>query len=174
MQTSRSLARRGALAAAGALCALLLTACGFQLRSNQAYAFQSIAVTPARGSAVALEVARYLGNGVRVVSAPDVQPPPDVILDVLQEQREKTVVGVNASGQVREFQLRLTVKFRLRTPQGTEPIATTEIVQQRDISFSETAALAKEAEEALLYKDMQADIVQQLLRRLGAAKIVNP
>ncbi len=171
MQISRSLARRNVLAAAGALCALSLAGCGFQLRNSQTYSFQSIAVTPARGSPVALEVARYLGSGVRVVSAPDVQPPPDVILDILQEQREKTVVGVNASGQVREFQLRLTVKFRLRTTQGAEPIATTEIVQQRDISFSETAVLAKEAEEALLYKDMQADIVQQLLRRLGAAKI---
>ena len=41
-----------------------------------------------------------------------------VILDILQEQREKTVVGVNASGQVREFQLRIRIKFRLRTPQG--------------------------------------------------------
>lgn len=174
MRTPRSLARRSALSVAGVLCAALLAGCGFQLRNSQTYGFQSIAVTPARGSAVALEVARYLGSGVRVVSAPDVQPPPDVILDVLQEQRDKTVVGVNASGQVREFQLRLTVKFRLRTPQGAEPIPTTEIVQQRDISFSETAVLAKEAEEALLYKDMQADIVQQLLRRLGAAKLPNP
>ncbi|MBC7917043.1 MAG: hypothetical protein H7Y28_04445 [Rhodoferax sp.] len=168
------MARRSALSVAGVLCAVLLAGCGFQLRNSQVYGFQSIAVTPARGSAVALEVARYLGSSVRVVSAPDVQPAPDVILDVLQEQRDKTVVGVNASGQVREFQLRLTVKFRLRTPQGAEPIATTEIVQQRDISFSETAVLAKEAEETLLYKDMQADIVQQLLRRLGSAKVVNP
>ena len=39
---------------------------------------------------------------------------------------------------------------------------------------SETAVLAKEAEEALLYKDMQADIVQQLLRRLGAVKVIAP
>ena len=173
MRTSRPLARRTALSVAGVLCALLFAGCGFQLRNSQVYSFQSIAVTPARGSPVALDVARYLSSGVRVVSAPDVQPPPDVILDVLQEQREKTVVGVNASGQVREFQLRLIVKFRLRTPQGAEPIAQTEIVQQRDISFSETAVLAKEAEEALLYKDMQADIVQQLLRRLGAVKTLN-
>ena len=169
--SSPPLVRRSAVA--GALCAMLLAGCGFQLRNSQTYGFQSIAVMPARGSAVALELSRYLGSSVRVVSAPDVQPPPDVILDIVQEQREKTVVGVNASGQVREFQLRLTVKFRLRTPQGAEPIATTEIVQQRDISFSETAALAKEAEEALLYKDMQADIVQQLLRRLGAVKDLN-
>jgi LPS-assembly lipoprotein len=147
----------------------LLSACGFQLRNTQAYAFSSIAVTPASGSAVALEAARYLGSTLRIASVQDTVPP-EVVLDVLQELREKTVVGVNASGQVREFQLRLKVKFRLRTPQGTELIAPTDIVQQRDISFSESAVLAKEAEETLLYKDMQADTVQQLLRRLASVK----
>jgi LPS-assembly lipoprotein len=151
------------------LLGLLLSACGFQLRNTQAYAFSSIAVTPAGGSAVALEAARYLGGTLRIASVQDTAPP-EVVLDVLQEQREKTVVGVNASGQVREFQLRLKVKFRLRTPQGAELIGPTDIVQQRDISFSESAVLAKEAEEALLYKDMQADTVQQLLRRLASVK----
>jgi LPS-assembly lipoprotein len=80
------------------------------------------------------------------------------------------VVGVNASGQVREFQLRVRVRFQLRTPQGRELIAPTEILQQRDISFNESAVLAKEAEEALLYRDMQTDIVQQLMRRLAAVR----
>lgn len=46
----------------------------------------------------------------------------------------------------------------------------TKITQQRDITFNESAALAKEAEEILLYRDMQNDIVQQMLRRLAAIK----
>jgi LPS-assembly lipoprotein len=82
------------------------------------------------------------------------------------------VVGINASGQVREFQLRLRVMFSLRTPQGRELIPSTELLQQRDISFNEAAVLAKEAEEALLYRDMQTDIVQQLMRRLAAIRTV--
>ena len=49
-------------------------------------------------------------------------------------------------------------------------IAPTEIVQQRDVSYRETIALAKEAEEALLYRNMQTDIVQQIVRRLAALK----
>jgi LPS-assembly lipoprotein len=93
-----------------------------------------------------------------------------VVLDVLNEQREKVVVGLNASGQVREFQLRTRLKFKLRTPQGKELIPETELLQQRDISFNESAVLAKEAEEGLMYRDMQTDIVQQLMRRLAAVK----
>lgn len=156
--------------ASGSVLAVLLSGCGFKLRSPQNFVFQTVAVTPATGSAVATELARYLGDAVRPLVPPPGGQAPQAIVDVLEEQREKTVVGVNASGQVREFQLRIRVLFRVRTPQGRELIANAEITQQRDISFSESAVLSKEAEEALLYRDMQNDIVQQLLRRLAAIK----
>jgi LPS-assembly lipoprotein len=77
---------------------------------------------------------------------------------------------MNAAGQVREFQLRIRFKFRLRTPAGKEIIAETELLRQLDISFNESAVLSKEAEEAQLYRSMQNDIVQQILRRLAAVK----
>jgi LPS-assembly lipoprotein len=77
---------------------------------------------------------------------------------------------MTATGQVREFQLRTRLRFRLRTPGGKDLIADTELVQQRDISFNESAVLSKESEENLLYRDMQTDLVQQLMRRLAAVK----
>ena len=156
------------------LASLALAGCGFKLRSSQAFAFQTAAVTPENAGGVAGELTRYLGNAIRPVAPGAGNEPPQVIVDILQELREKTVVGVNASGQVREFQLRIKVKFRLRTPQGVELIAPADITQQRDISFSESAVLAKEAEEALLYRDMQSDIVQQLLRRIASVKSLAP
>ena len=149
-----------------------LGGCGFKLRGNQKFAFDTIAITPEAGGLVATELIRYLGKVVRPLVSPAGGQPPQVIMDILQDAREKTIVGVNSSGQVREFQLRLRVRFKLRTPQGREIIAPTEIMQQRDISFSETAVLAKEAEEVLMYRDMQSDIVQQLLRRLAAVKTI--
>lgn len=163
--------RRGVVQLVGAgLLGVVLTGCGFKLRSSQNFAFQTLAVTPEKGGLVATDVIRYFGSAI-VPMKPDAGGvPPQVILDVLHDLREKTVVGVNATGQVREFQLKIRVKFRLRTPQGNELIAPTEIVQQRDISFNESAVLAKEAEEVLLYRDMQNDIVQQLLRRVAAVK----
>lgn len=151
----------------------LLASCGFKLRGQQTFAFETIAVTPERGGAVASELARYLGGIVRPLVPPAGGQPPQVVVDILQELREKTVVGVNTSGQVREFQLRIRVRFRMRTPQGRDLIDETEIIQQRDISFNESAVLAKEAEEVLLYRDMQSDIVQQLLRRIAAVKTLD-
>jgi LPS-assembly lipoprotein len=156
---------------AGALVAgVALGGCGFKLRASQTMAFNTIAVTPERGAGVAGDMSRYFAATLRPVAPGAGGEAPEVILDIVQELREKIVVGVNASGQVREYQLRLAVTFKLRTPQGRELIAPTEIEQRREISFNESAVLAKEAEEVLLYRDMQNDITQQLLRRLAAIK----
>jgi LPS-assembly lipoprotein len=149
-----------------------LAGCGFELRKAPDFAFNSIAI-PAN-TAMANELRRII-SATGDVQLAGRQIPLDqaqVVLDLLSEVREKVVVGLNASGQVREFQLRSTVRFRLRTPQGRELIPETELVQQRDISFNESAVLAKEAEENLLYRDMQTDLVQQLMRRLAAVKSV--
>jgi LPS-assembly lipoprotein len=37
--------------------------------------------------------------------------------------------------------------------------------------FSESHALARESEEEMLYRDMQTDLVQQVMRRLAAIKL---
>jgi LPS-assembly lipoprotein len=149
-----------------------LSACGFALRKAPSYAFQTIYNGAGESSALGTELNRNLEStgAVRVIRDPRLIEQAQVILDVLLDQREKTVVGVNASGQVREFQLRTRFRFQLRTLKGKLLIPPDEIVLQRDISFNESAVLAKETEEALLYRDMQSDIVQQILRRLAAVK----
>ncbi len=156
------------------LASMVLAGCGFKLRTSQPMPFATIAVTPEKTGGVAGDMARYLGDMVRPVAPGLGGERPEAILDILQEVREKLVVGVNASGQVREYELRIRVSFRLRNSSGDEWIAPSVIEQHRSISFNESVVLAKEAEEALLYRDMQADIVQQLLRRLAAAKTAKP
>jgi LPS-assembly lipoprotein len=123
-------------------------------------------------SVLGVELKRNLGalGNVKLITDPAQAKEAQAILDIVQELREKTVVGVSPAGQVREFQLRIRIRFRLRTPGGKELIPETELLQQRDQSFSEAFALAKQAEEELLYRSMQSDIVQQLMRRLAAVK----
>ena len=151
---------------------LALSACGFQLRQAPHFAFNSIFVAASPTSSLGNELKRNIraSEGIEVINEVARAEKAQVVLDVLNDQREKVVVGLNASGQVREFQLRTRLKFKLRTPQGKELIPETELLQERDISFNESAVLSKEAEENLLYRDMQTDIVQQLMRRLAAVK----
>ena len=158
--------------------ALLLAACGFKLRGAATYAFDTIAVTASQNGAVTAELRNALGARLResvasaATSGASAPAPAQVTIEILQELRERSVAGVNAAGQVRELQLRIRVKFRLRNASGKDIIEDTELLQQRDISFNESAVLAKEVEEALLYRNMQTDIVQQLLRRLAAVKSI--
>jgi LPS-assembly lipoprotein len=168
--TGPKLRRRTGLALAGAC--VVLSACGFQLRQAPHFAFTTIYISSAGNSSLGNELKRSIASsdGVTVVSDAASVNTAQVVLDVLSDQREKVAVGLNASGQVREFELRTRFKFKLRTPQGKELIPATELVQVRDISFNETAVLSKESEENLLYRDMQTDLVQQLMRRLAAVK----
>ena len=163
--------RRALLTSAGAT---LLAGCGFQLRQAPHFAFTSIYVVAAPNSSLATELKRTIGfsDGLRVITDASGLTAAQVVLEVLTDTREKVVVGLTSSGQVREFQLRTRLKFKVRTPQAKELIPETELLQQRDISFNESAVLSKESEENLLYRDMQTDIVQQLMRRLAAIKSV--
>ena len=171
-QALPQVSRRHHLAATGAvLLAMGLSACGFQLRQAPNLPFNTMYAGFAESSSLGQELRRSLeSTGVRVITNNRQLDTAQVILDILQDQREKVVVGVNSTGLVREFQLRIRFKFRLRDKAGNEIIPETELLQQRDFSFNESGALAKEAEEALIYRRMQSDIVQQALRRLSAAK----
>ena len=149
-----------------------LTACGFALRQNTDFAFQTVFANFPTTSPLGLELQRnLLGTGrLTVWTDPKTMLLSDVILDILNEERQQIPVGVSATGQVRELQLRLRVRFGLRTPQGVVLIEPVELFQQRDLSFTESAALSKEIEQAVLYRDMQSDMVQQIMRRLSAVK----
>ena len=164
--------RRALLLAVPVLSATGLTACGFALRQAPNYPFSTIFVRVAESSSMGNELKRNLAAGgqLEVVTDPKRFDSVEVVLEITTDQREKSVASLTSAGQVREFQLRARVKFRLRTPQGKELIADTEILQHRDISYTETQALSKEAEEQLLDRNMQTDSVQQIMRRVAAVR----
>lgn len=150
-----------------------LTACGFKLRKAPELPFKTLYSNIAETSLFGQLLKRNLksiGNLEVISDAREIERA-DVILELLQELQEKVILSRTSTGTVREFTLRLRVSFRLRTRNGDELIPQTEISQEREISFSETAALSKEAEELLLYRDMRSDLVQQLIRRIAAARL---
>lgn len=153
-----------------AIClALAVAACGFRLRGQEQFAFDTIYLNFPANSALAAELARNIRAGSNAQVVPDPKKAQSV-LDLIGEAREREVLSVSAQGRAREFQLRYRVAFRVRDGQGRELIGPTELVVQRDVSFNESQVLAKESEEALLFRDMQTDVVQQLLRRLAAIR----
>lgn len=153
----------------GAAAAALLGGCGFHLRQPPKLAFQSIALTGfARRSTLAEDFRRELERQVTVLESPEKA---ELVLQALDDTRQKSVVASTSAAQVREVQLRLKFSFRVSTPGGRELIPRADLLLVRDINYSETQALAKEAEEGELYREMQADVVAQVLRRLAAVHV---
>ena len=158
-------------AAAGAL-TLGLAGCGFRLRGALKLPFASLRSNLSERSEIGRELrAQLQASGVQLVEPATTgqsQPPADIELTVLKEQRERAVVGITSIGQVRELQLRVRFKFRVRSGKGRDLIDDLELLQERDLSYDEALVLGKQAEEELLYREMQSDIVRQLMRRLAA------
>jgi len=147
-----------------------VAACGFELRRPPELRFKRIALTgfkPRSPMADALRQALRDANVAVLEDASQAQ----LIFEALGDAAEKSVVASTAAGQVREVQLRQRLNFRVRSVTGRELIPTTELLLTRDMSYSETVALAKEQEEALLFRGMRSDIVSQLLRRLASLDV---
>ncbi|MFT3953882.1 MAG: LPS assembly lipoprotein LptE [Piscinibacter sp.] len=146
----------------------LLAGCGFELRRAPELRFRTIALAGFTAKSPLAEELRSTLAASPTTTLVEAATQAQVILESLADGREKSVVASTAFGEVRELQLRSRFNFRLRTPQGRELIPPTEILLSRDLSYRETAALAKEQEEAVLYRSMQSDIVAQVMRRLAA------
>ena len=75
---------------------------------------------------------------------------------------------------MRELQIRLHARFRVRDQKGGLYVTDSELMQYREISYLETYALSKANEEEMLYRNMQTDLVQQIVRRLSIVKSATP
>jgi LPS-assembly lipoprotein len=84
------------------------------------------------------------------------------------------VVAFSSTGRPREYQLRLRFAFRVTDSRARELLPVTEILLIRDITATDIEIVSKQQEEELLYREMQSDLVQQLLRRLAAIRLPEP
>ena len=163
-------ARRRILVALGSTA--LLGGCGFALRQTPPLPFRRIALTGfVADSPLAGSLRQRLADAAQVVDTPGQA---EVVLQAITDKRERSVVASTAAGQVRELQLRVRFEFQVATPGGRLLVPPNELLLSRDMSFSETFALGKAQEEAELVEAMQADIVQQVLRRLAQANPAAP
>lgn len=157
--------------ALAAFASLLLAGCGFQLRGAAELPFESIYV-PGTGG-IALAIRRNITSGTRTAVVDDPRQA-QAVLDFTLEQRQKDILSLTAAGRVREFRLLYRVAFRVHDGKGGEYLPPSTVQLSRDITFNDAEILAKEAEEQLLYRDMQSDMVQQIMRRLAAAQKPRP
>jgi LPS-assembly lipoprotein len=147
---------------------VMLTACGFQLRGSAQVPFHTLYIPNAK-SGIALDLKRNIeaGTNAKVIDDPKAA---DAILELSGESREKIILSLTGTGRVREFRLRYRVNYRVHDGKGGEYVPPSLVQLTRDVTYNDAEILAKEAEEQLLFRDMQSDMVQQVLRRLSSAE----
>ena len=144
-----------------------LAGCGFHLRGAADMPFGSVYV-PNATSGIALDLTRNLraGSNVKVVDDPKQA---EAILEFSGETRGKEILSLTGAGRVREFRLRYRVGFRVHDGKGNEYVPQSTLELTREVTYNDADVLAKESEEQLLFRDMQGDMVQQIMLRLSAA-----
>jgi LPS-assembly lipoprotein len=126
---------------------MLLFACGFHLRGEAHYAFATLFLNSPPALPITTELKRSL-EGIGSAK----------------------LVTAAAGGKVAEYLLTKRVMFRVHDNDGQDWLPTAEVLVRRSYTYSDTEALAKEAQEQRLWREMQTDSVQQIVRRLQAAK----
>lgn len=157
-----------ALIALISVIALGLAGCGFQLRGAATLPFDTIYL-PDANRGVALELKRNILNGTNAKVLDDAKQA-QVALEFLSETRLKDILTLTGTGRVGEFRLGYRVAYRVRDQAGRDYVPSTTLLLNRDVTYSDTAILAKQEEEEILFRDMQSDAVRQIVRRLSAAQ----
>lgn len=151
------------------LCATLISACGFQLRGKADLPYTSIYIALPEADSLRAKLVRSIKAGSETALAENAGES-QAILGVTGDSMDKNVLSLNSAGRVREYQLVRTFSFRVHDSAGRDLIPPGTIVVRRDITFDDAQVLSKQTEENLLIRDMEDDIVQQLLRRLAASR----
>jgi LPS-assembly lipoprotein len=162
-------ARRGRRRLLAALPLPLLAAgCGFKLRGAADLPFETFYASAPSASEFGGELRRAIRrNGGTIVER---REEAQARFDLLGESQERDISALSTSGRPREFVLRLRLTWRLRDAAERDLIGATEMLLRRTINVLDNQGVANQDEEALLYREMRVDAVQQILRQMSTLK----
>ena len=150
----------------------LLAGCGFQLRGSYSLPYESIYVAGADYNLIVANMKRSIRNtGTRLA---DTREDAQATFIPAGEKREAKILSLSSSGRVREKRLVYNYAYRVIDGKGRDLVLPGAVELSRDITYADSDVLAKTLEEELLWRDMEGDLVQQLMRRLAATKPTAP
>ncbi len=156
------LTRRSLLAV---LLAAPVAGCGFRLRGAFSVPFKTLFLDADMNTPFGANLKRQLESGSDVQIVTD-RNEAEAILKILDIRKSRTA-GASSSGETRQYKLSETVTFRVSNPNGLEYMEDTSVSGSRFISYSaERDYLARENEEAAVYKELEGDLIAQMMRRI--------
>lgn len=160
-----ALARRAFLLSALST-SLIATGCGFHLRGRVNLPIKTMYVNMPRNNKMAADIRRMLIAGTNVLLVDNAKDA-EAILELINSNRLRNEISYNMEGDVREYELTLQLTFRLTDPNGNEFFPPTTFASSRNMYYNDDDYLSRNAEESLLYNEMQQDLISQLLNRIS-------
>ncbi len=150
----------------------VLAGCGFQLRGAYDLPYESIYLAVPEYSLVGAGLKRAIrSSGTRIALSPqDAQ----ATFQPTGETRLPVILSLSSAGRVREKRLTYRYAYRIVDAKGRDLVLPVTVEINRDLSYADSDVLSKTQEEEFLWRDMEGDLVQQLMRRLAAVKPVTP
>jgi LPS-assembly lipoprotein len=144
-----------------------LAGCGFHLRGPQPLAFSTVHIGASQYTQLGIALRRQVALSGTTTVEEDASRA-ETKLQILANDRTREILSLTPSGTVREYELTQAIRFRLADRDGNELIPPATLSARREYTFDDELILGKEQEEALLYNDMENDLVRQIMRRLAA------
>ena len=158
----------GGMRPAIAICALLLTGCGFHLQGKQplpaSFANTYIDTKDEQTDFVQGMRKALISSGYKVIRT---KGSSGATISVHEDELTEKILSVSARNIPTEYELTYRVKFSV-VSEGKTLIDQEEVATTRDFSFDETQLLAKEREKEILREGLAQDLVALVMRRLAA------
>jgi LPS-assembly lipoprotein len=148
------------------LSVLLLTACGFHLRTWELEGnVQTAKITSNLRNPVADPLGRALESaGVEVVGTGSA----DITIELISDRSGRRAVSVTDQARAAEYQTTLTVVYALHDANGNSLAEPRSIQASRIFTVDRDNIVGSSEEQALLQREMVDDLVQQIIRGVNA------
>lgn len=150
------------------LATLAAAGCGFQLRSwDLASNIESAYLTANARNAFEAPLRQALRQaGIAEAPTPGEAT---VVVTLLEDRRERRSVSVSSQARAAEYEVTVGVRFLVEDAQGRDLIPEQWLERQRVFRIDRDNIVGSSEEQALLEREMENDLVQQILRSLNAA-----
>jgi LPS-assembly lipoprotein len=149
--------------------AVMLSACGFQLRGSAALP-QEMGVTFIKARNPYGTLVNDFAEALRThkVTVTEVREEATATLVIIDSKRDKDVLSVNGDGKVLEFQLTQSIAFSVVSGDKATLLEPQQVAMSRDYLYSSTDVLSKEREEAVVWRTLQRELVNLAILRMSA------
>jgi LPS-assembly lipoprotein len=147
-----------------------LTACGFHLRTwDVGTSIESAYVASDARNPLEAPLKRALRQAG--VAAADSAGQAEIVVELLDSRHERRSVSVSGQARAAEYETTLGIQYRVTDGQGQELVPAQWLERQRVFRVDRDNIVGSSEEQALLEREMQSDLVQQILRALNAVAV---